>query len=193
MKSLQKLALSLLATAALSSCGSSSSTVSTLAGTSLDLQGCGYGSLERNDGVLYGMELQIIAQVNQVRAANGLAALRQHGCIDMVAYFHSVNMAKQQNASHVLDGKDVHARLQAADINTSWWGENIHYAWASANGQPQWDSAGYPNTAMGFWLNSPGHRANILNPNYTYLAVGISKSQVGDKGYFYATQVFMTE
>lgn len=166
---------------------------STLAGTPLSHRECGYGSSERNDGVLGSMEQEILRQANEFRAQNGLPAFAQHNCIGSVAYFHSVNMAKQKNASHVLDGKDPRARLVEQDMNLSYWGENIQTQWWTRNGQPHWDSAAYPGLAMGFWKSSPGHRANLLNPNFRYLGVGISKTEDGAKGSYYATQVFMTE
>ena len=193
MKVLNKIACLSAAVAILSACGGRPQSLSTVQGTPLENRGCGYGSLERNDGVIPAMEAEIFRRTNEFRAQNGRPALLQHGCIDVTAIAHSVNMAKQNNASHVLDGLDARGRLLAQDINVSWWGENIQLAWWTQNGQPAWDATAYPGIAMNFWINSPGHRANMLNANYRFLGVGISKTQVGDKGYYYATQVFLTE
>lgn len=182
----------LVAALALSACGvpgeETSSSVKDLAHTD-----CGYGATERNDGRLLAMEQEIVRQVNVVRASNGLPALQQHYCISSVAYFHSVNMAKQARAEHVLDGLDAGGRLNAAGVTHNWWGENIHNAWSTRNGQPYFDYDNEVASAMGFWLNSPGHRANILNSHYTHIGVGLSMKQIGNAGYFYATQVFMSE
>lgn len=177
----------------LSACGGLPQSLSTVQGTPLSNRECGYGSSERNDGVIPAMEAEIFRKTNEFRAQNGLPALLQHNCVNSVAIYHSVNMAKQNNASHVLDGLDAHGRLVAQDINVSWWGENIQLAWWTQNGQPAWDANAYPGIAMTFWINSPGHRANMLNANFRYLGVGVSKTQVGDKWYYYATQIFMTE
>lgn len=40
-------------------------------------------------------------------------------------------------------------------------------------------------TIMDLWLNSPGHRANLLNPDYTKIGIGTAVSETGD---LYATQ-----
>lgn len=177
----------------LSACGTAESPTDLSTAKDLGHSGCGYGSEERNDGKLDLIEQDIVTRVNAFRNQNGLPALLQHGCISMVAYFHSLNMAKQNNASHVLDGLDVTARLNNQGIATSWRGENIHNQWATWGGQPVWDWAGYGASAFNWWMNSPGHRANMLNPNYTHIGVGVSHIAYGDKGYFFATQVFLRE
>ncbi|KYH34777.1 cysteine-rich secretory protein family protein [Clostridium tepidiprofundi DSM 19306] len=45
-----------------------------------------------------------------------------------------------------------------------------------------------PKEVMNSWMNSPGHRSNILNPNYTEIGVGIAYSK--DRG-IYWTQMFI--
>lgn len=172
-------------------CGPNSNTASDLQG--LETMACGYGGIERNDGTLQAIEQQIVAQVNQTRQAQGLLPLAQHDCISSVAYFHSVNMAKNLTPVHVLDGKDVKGRLVAQGVISSYQGENLHFYTETRNGAPFWDNSAYAGRAMDFWLNSPPHRANILNPNFRYIGVGISKTSSGQIGYFYGTQVFMTE
>jgi len=41
---------------------------------------------------------------------------------------------------------------------------------------------------MNGWMNSPGHRSNILNPTYTELGVGLAKDSAGR---CYWTQMFI--
>ena len=45
-----------------------------------------------------------------------------------------------------------------------------------------------PSEVMNSWMNSPGHRANILSPNFTELGVGIYKNA---NGTIYWTQMFI--
>jgi uncharacterized protein YkwD len=49
------------------------------------------------------------------------------------------------------------------DSSNGWgYGENIAMGYSS------------PNATMVGWMNSPGHRANILNPSFTHLGVGVN-------------------
>ena len=66
-------------------------------------------------------------------------------------------------------------RAQYVGYNYSYLGENIAF--------------NYPddNSVMIAWMNSPGHRANILNPNFTQMGVGITYDSGGEP---YYTQEF---
>lgn len=143
------------------------------------------------DPTLAQMEDQIVERVNAFRAQNGLQPLTSMRCLKQTAYFHSLNMASTNQASHNLDGLDNAGRLRRAGIPFSAEGENIHHYYEDRNGQPFWDSTQYVNRAMDFWMNSEGHRANMLNPNFTQIGVGIAKATYGGYGYYFATQVFM--
>jgi len=44
--------------------------------------------------------------------------------------------------------------------------------------------------AVSGWMDSPGHRANILEPRYSKTGVGVSLSEEGDFSYLYITQIF---
>ena len=59
------------------------------------------------------------------------------------------------------------------------WGENNQITWKRANGDPE--------DIMRNWMNSEGHRANILNPNATSMAVGC---YVAENGNIYWVQCF---
>ena len=60
-------------------------------------------------------------------------------------------------------GSDVGARATAAGYNWNTIGENIGSGSVT------------PEAMMDLWMNSDGHRANILSPNYTELGVGIDE------------------
>jgi uncharacterized protein YkwD len=47
-----------------------------------------------------------------------------------------------------------------------------------------------PQEVVQAWMNSPGHRANILNGNYTYIGVGYAK---GGSQRHYWTQMFISK
>ena len=44
-----------------------------------------------------------------------------------------------------------------------------------------------PEEVMRYWMNSPGHRSNILNSNYNNIGVGVARDQNGN---LYWTQLF---
>lgn len=124
-----------------------------------------------------GFEDQVLALVNAVRADNDLAPLAWHAPVAEVARAHSEDMAVRDFFDHVNpDGLDPGDRIAAAGIHNSGWGENI--------------AAGYfsPESVMDAWMNSPGHRANILSPNWTHLGVGIHEG--GTYGVYW-TQDFL--
>jgi uncharacterized protein YkwD len=63
-----------------------------------------------------------------------------------------------------------------------WWGENIYNARSGSVANNTFSGA----EAVNWWMNSPGHRANILNKNYTHIGVGVYRS--GNK--IYLVQLF---
>src|SRR5690606_27725709 len=76
-------------------------------------------------------------------------------------------------------GKDVTDRIAATGYLVLASAENI------ASGQPD------PATVVEGWLNSPGHRANILNPELTEIGAGYAYTTTGDYHHFW-THVFAT-
>ena len=127
------------------------------------------------------VEEKILELVNRERARRGLTALRFSKRLREVARFHSRNMAEFRFFSHVdHQGRRVGERCrQRYPQLLGGFGENIAYM------------AGHvgPNLATQFveqWMNSKGHRKNILSRDYDYLGVGVVRK--GDR--YYATQVF---
>lgn len=107
---------------------------------------------------------RILGMVNQARAAAGLRLLRLSPQLTAAAQNYSRYMATAGFFGHVApDGSSPWTRIEAAGFTgATAWGENI------AAGQPD------PQSVMAAWLNSPGHRENILYPNFTDIGVGIT-------------------
>lgn len=121
---------------------------------------------------------QVLALVNQERANASLSPLSWSAECAQVAYDHSWDMDYRDFFSHTNpDGADPFDRMAAASIGYSAAGENI------AAGQST------PAAVMTAWMNSAGHRANILNPNYTEMGVGVRDGSTGQYG-IYWTQLF---
>ncbi|MEH0554298.1 sigma-70 family RNA polymerase sigma factor [Streptomyces sp. B21-101] len=107
-------------------------------------------------------ESQVIALVNEERAAAGCGPLTADPLLHKSAQGHSDDMAARDFFDHTNpDGADPGARITATGYRWSTYGENI------AKGQQTAQSV------MTSWMNSPGHRANILNCDFKNIGVGI--------------------
>ncbi|GAA2997042.1 hypothetical protein GCM10020229_06930 [Kitasatospora albolonga] len=120
-------------------------------------------------------EQRVLDLVNTERAKNNCGPLKANGKLQAAAQGHSDDMAARNFFSHTNpDGKGPQPRIEAAGYEWSTWGENI------AKGQKDADSV------MSSWMNSSGHRANILNCSFTEMGVGIHTGSGGP----WWTQVF---
>ena len=105
---------------------------------------------------------QVLALVNQERARAGCPAVTPDTRLAAAAQAHSADMAQRRYFDHTApDGTDPGQRITAAGYAWSAYGENI--------------AAGYPDavSVMRGWMNSPGHRENILNCRFGNLGVGL--------------------
>lgn len=122
-------------------------------------------------------EMQMLALINQERAAAGLGALKLNAKLNDSAETHSEWMLTADVFSHTgPGGSSAQDRMEDAGyvFSGSWtWGENI--AWQSERGLPgiSDDVADLHRSLM----NSPGHRANILNPAFVEIGIGIEQGQ----------------
>lgn len=106
--------------------------------------------------------------INQQRRAAHLVTLRANAALDTAAAAHSADMVANNYFDHVSrSGSTPQSRITAVGYlrpNTSWSiGENI----AAATG-----SLATPASMVSMWMNSSGHRANILNPKFRDSGIG---------------------
>jgi uncharacterized protein YkwD len=100
--------------------------------------------------------------VNQERVNAGVAPLIWDEAATGVAYAHSVDMQVRNFFDHTNpSGQSPGDRLTQAGIAWTACGENIAMGYGS------------PASVMNAWMNSPGHRSNILHPMFTHLGVGV--------------------
>ncbi|MFF9482284.1 CAP domain-containing protein [Streptomyces sp. NPDC014733] len=112
-------------------------------------------------------EAQVLSLVNDERAKAGCAPVKADTQLASLARAFSGDMAARGFFDHTdPDGKGPWDRARAAGISDL-GGENI------ARGQA--DAA----AVMESWMNSPGHRANILNCEYRTLGVGVHRGPGG--------------
>lgn len=105
--------------------------------------------------------------VNADRVANGLPRLKPNATSTVVARSHAQDeIARKFFAHDNPDGLSAFDRMRAAGISYKYAGENL-----AINRSV--------DAAEQAFMNSPGHRANILNPNYTELGIGVAYSASG--------------
>lgn len=116
---------------------------------------------------------QVAALVNQERAANGLQPLSFSPLLSEAAVIRSGEL--KENFSHTRpDGTSCFTAMDELGITYRAAAENIAYGQRS------------PESVMDAWMNSSGHRANILNESMEYIGVGV----VYREGVYYWTQLF---
>lgn len=106
-------------------------------------------------------EAQVVTLVNEIRAENGLSKLTHNWQLSRVARYKSQDMADNGYFSHTSPtyGSPFQMMKQFGITYRS-AGENIAKGYSSAQ------------AVVNAWMNSAGHRANILNSSYTQIGVG---------------------
>ncbi|MBI3822456.1 MAG: CAP domain-containing protein [Planctomycetes bacterium] len=122
-------------------------------------------------------EIEVSKATNAERKKKELPPLKLSLALSKIARAHSQNMARQGKLDHTLDEKTPFDRLKAAGYKYLKAGENIGGHQEGGNMQ----------MIMTAWMESDGHRANILNPDYTEIGIGIAEDKDGN---LYYTQVF---
>lgn len=118
---------------------------------------------------------QVLTLVNAQRAQAGLSPLRLDTRVAQAAQVRAEEI--QTSFSHTRpDGSHFSTALKEAGVSYRSCGENI--AWGQKT----------PQQVMEGWMNSSGHRANILNPEYTAIGIGYAQNSAGT-GYW--TQLFI--
>lgn len=122
---------------------------------------------------------QVFVLVNQERATVSLPALTYNDPLAQVAYDHSWDMDSRDFFSHDNpDGLDPFDRMANQGVTFSSAGENI------AAGQTTAASV------MTSWMNSQGHKDNILSANYTEIGIGVKETTMAGSFSIYWTQNF---
>lgn len=122
-------------------------------------------------------ENEVIRLVNAERSKRGLQMLKTNWQASRVARYKSQDMVNKNYFSHTSPtyGSPFNM-MEAFGLKFSSAGENI------AMGQKT------PSAVMNAWMNSPGHRSNILSPSFTEIGVGLARNK---NGVPYWTQMFL--
>lgn len=127
-----------------------------------------------HDDPLAEMAAEVVDLTNAERTAHGCEPLHTDDRLRKAAQGHTDDMAEQNYLSHVSPRGDGPGERAAAAGYPNWSGENI------ARGYPSAESV------VDVWMDSEGHRKNILNCESKAIGVGIAEGQQG----LYWTQLF---
>ncbi|MCI5705498.1 MAG: SafA/ExsA family spore coat assembly protein [Pseudoflavonifractor sp.] len=131
-------------------------------------------TIPQPDAAVSSYEAEVIRLVNEVRVQNGLSALKANWELSRVARYKSQDMADNRYFSHTSPTYGTpFEMIRAFGLSYRTAGENIAYGQAT------------PQAVVTAWMNSSGHRANILSSSYTQIGVGYAA-----KGRYW-TQMFL--
>lgn len=120
------------------------------------------------------LERKMLDLVNLEREARGIEGLEHSEALAGVAREHSQKMALARDVSHEVEGTRMEERIRSVVPHACGFAENIsrHFT---------------VDYAIGDLLGSPGHRANLLNPELDLVGIGIVR---GEDAFLYITQNF---
>ncbi len=135
------------------------SSVAPAASTDLSMRYPGCTALADKDAVV----AEVLRLVNVQRAAQGLTTLQYSDQLEQPAMEHACEMITNNFFSHEnpVTGSTPGDRVAASGFAATAYGENIAAGQATAQ------------EVMDSWMNSTGHRANILGDRFTHLGVGV--------------------
>ncbi len=119
---------------------------------------------------------EVLRLVNEERARAGLNAVARNATLEAQATQYACEMIQHNFFAHdnPVTGTRLRDRAEEFGYEFLLIGENL------AAGQPD------PQRVMSDWMGSPGHRANILNPDYEELGVGIRRG--GEFGIYWVQE-----
>jgi uncharacterized protein YkwD len=111
---------------------------------------------------------EVLSRINAIRANAGLGQVRPSAPAAAAARGQACDNAARNAISHVgSDGSNLLTRLGREGVRPATAIENVGLGFANAE------------TAVNWWMNSPGHRANILNPQVTGFGAAVVPAQNG--------------
>ena len=134
-----------------------------------------------------GIDNGIITATNAYRAAKGSAALASNGALMLDAQRYAEYQARTNTSGHYADGQSPAQRVAATGYKACAWRENVYEYWSTPN---QATAQTVIDAAMRFWINSPGHEANLRATDIKHIGVGVASWKHGDRNYYKVVQVF---
>ena len=161
--------------------GSTSTVTKPSTGESTDNNSTVDNNATVNEKFMAEVEQAIYNKVNEERAKAGVPALSYNTTMEKYARIKSQDMGDNNYFSHTdLNGNYITTQMKADGVTYNAWGENIAYIGGIT------DPTALANQFMTNWMNSQGHKENILSTKFSSIGVGVYK--IGNK--VYATQEF---
>jgi uncharacterized protein YkwD len=111
-------------------------------------------------------EAGLIHMINHIRSSRGLQTLIPNPTLNNIARSRCQDMLNRGYFSHYTpEGKNIGMILQENGIMYAYCAENLGYA-----NPPSWGS---PSTIINLWMGSSSHRANLLNPHFGQMGIGV--------------------
>ncbi|MCU4718376.1 CAP domain-containing protein [Halapricum hydrolyticum] len=154
------------------------------------------------------VEREIHREINERRGEHGLRPLEWDTELRDIARYHSEDMAQNGYFAHEApDGETLedryqrfnyNCRIETADGIITSGGENIAYTFAGSDVEREdgsvvdhdYDETQIAEGLVSQWMNSPGHRENILRPYWQAEGIGVYIADDNGKTKVYATQNF---
>jgi uncharacterized protein YkwD len=129
-----------------------------------------------------GFEEQVIVHLNHIRAEHDLPPLKRVEGLDQAARYHAADMAQDNYFSH--DSQDQVGGVLVAACK---WNDRVAGYYSGATFLSENIAAGYgtPAQVMQAWMDSPGHRANILATSSWEVGVGYHEGHEGSYGRYW--------
>ena len=139
--------------------------------------GCENAGIVPNAGNVDAVRAAILCLHNQIRSERGLPLLRENARLRRAALAHSDDMVSRGYFEHTTpSGTTLVERVRAARYLSprfDWaLGENL--AWGTG-------SLATPRAIMKAWMDSPGHRANVVKRAYREIGIGVVTGVPSDR------------
>jgi uncharacterized protein YkwD len=131
-----------------------------------DVDGCSGSQLRPVPGNAPQVKAATLCLLNAQRARVGSPPLTENAQLDLAAERHSADMAKRKFFEHRNpDGVEPAARIVHTGYPPIFVGENL--GWGE-------EAESTPAEMVRLWMHSPGHRRNLLRPNYRDIGIGLA-------------------
>ncbi|MDX6562947.1 MAG: hypothetical protein QOD65_2761 [Gaiellales bacterium] len=123
-------------------------------------------------------QVSLLTAINSARAAAGVAPLRASASLTNAASWQSRSLARAGYLDHTApDGSTLVQRLQRVGWSGTTAGEDLAVA-------------GAPGEAVTMWLQSPGHRENLLRSSFRTVGLGLARGVWNGREALYVTADF---
>jgi uncharacterized protein YkwD len=131
-----------------------------------DVDGCAGSWLRPTAANAAQVRAATLCLINAQRARHGRQPLSANAMLERAAELHSLDMARRKYFEHQSpDGEQPDARIVHQGYPPILVGENL--AWGET-------AKSTPAVIVSMWMESPGHRANILEPGYREIGIGMA-------------------